>query len=173
MTLLLLRLLLLFSLFFAWRLCVCFFALAPPPLFPSSPFALFPLFVPAPCSIHFPPAFWPPPLSSTFLLLPLSVCLSFLRLPSLLPGWKQPVAPMRCLSYHLPPHSAMTRSIHGLRGVGRSVRRLVGRAFCFFHPFLLSLSLSARSFLYLSSYSLPLLASFRVCLVVELSFQLS
>ena len=142
MTLLLLRLLLLFSLFFAWRLCVCFFALAPPPLFPSSPFALFPLFVPAPCSIHFPPAFWaPPPLSSTFLLLPLSVCLSFLRLPSLLPGWKQPVAPMRCLSYHLPPHSAMTRSIHGLRGVGRSVRRLVGRAFCFFHPFLLSLSL--------------------------------
>ena len=112
-----------------------------------------------------------PPLSSTFLLLPLSVCLSFLRLPSLLPGWKQPVAPMRCLSYHLPPHSAMTRSIHGLRGVGRSVRRLVGRAFCFFHPFLLSLS--ARSFLYLSSYSLPLLASFRVCLVVELSFQLS
>ncbi len=120
-----------------------FSLLAPPPLFPSSPFAcLFPLFVPAPCSIHFPPAFWAP-LSSTFLFLPLFVCLSFLRLQSLLPGWKQPVAPMRCLSYHLPPHSAMTRSIHGLRGVGRSVRRLVGRAFCFFYPFLLSLSLAA------------------------------
>ena len=79
MTLLLLRLLLLFSLFFAWRLCVCFFALAPPPLFPSSPFALFPLFVPAPCSIHFPPAFWPPPLFFHF-----SVAPAF-RLPLLSP----------------------------------------------------------------------------------------
>jgi hypothetical protein len=124
-----------------------FSLLAPPPLFPFVSFCLLvpSLFVPAPCSIHFPPAFLAPPLplSSTFLFVPLFVCLSFLRLQSLLPGWKQPVAPMRCLSYHLPPHSAMTRSIHGLRGVGRSVRRLVGRAFCFFHPFLLSLSLPA------------------------------